>query len=112
MRAEDSINTKIIKHYFESIFVEGNLSKEARKRSFALVWDYASVNTINEAIQLYLWSKIKIITLVPSTSALNPTEKLIHWCAKKMAPVKKKTHVTKKMTPVQKKCHSSKSYSS
>ena len=103
MRAEDSINTKIIKHYFESIFAEGNLSKKARKHSFALVWDYASVNTINEAIHLYLWSKIRIITLLPYTPSLNPTEKLNTLVCKKMTPVQKKeTHVAKKMTPVAK----------
>ena len=77
MRAEDSINTKTIKHYVESMFVARNLCKEARKRSFALVWNYTSVNTSNEAVKLYLGSKIRDITLVPYTPAMNPVEKLI-----------------------------------
>ena len=77
MGAEDAINTKTIKHYVEWMLVERNLCKEARKRSFALVWDNASINTSNEAVKFYLGSRIRVITLVPYTPALNPAEKLI-----------------------------------
>ena len=77
MGAEETINTKTIKHYVESMLVERNLSKENRKRSFALVWDNASVNASSEAAKFYIGSRIKVITIVPYTPALNPAEKLI-----------------------------------
>ena len=76
MGAEETINTKTIKHYVESMLVERNLSKENRKRSFALVWDNASVNASSEAAKFYIGSRIKVITIVPYTPALNPAEKL------------------------------------
>ena len=75
MEAEDTSIRKIFKYYVEWMLVERNLCKVARKCSFALVWDNASINISNEAVKFDLGSRIGVITLVPYTPALNPAEK-------------------------------------
>ena len=57
MRAEDSINTKTIKYYIESMLAKSNLNRVVRKCSFILVWDNASVNFNSEVVKFILNQK-------------------------------------------------------
>ena len=57
MRAEDSINTKTIKYYIESMLAESNLNRVARKCLFILVWDNASIKNRCQVVKFILNQK-------------------------------------------------------